>query len=118
MTTTAKGVVYEQQAAVFLQQRGLVLVTRNFRCHGGELDLVMRDGDTLVFVEVRYRASKWFGGAAASIDRRKQQRLITAAHQYLQQNLNDCPCRFDVIAISGSGAFTWLRSAFHVHDAD
>ncbi|MBB1089665.1 YraN family protein [Rhodopseudomonas palustris] len=114
----AKGLAYEQHACLFLEQRGLELIMRNYRCRAGELDLIMRDGDTLVFIEVRYRANHSFGGATASVTLRKQQRLIAAAQRYLQQYPSDDPCRFDVIAINGNGQCTWLRSAFHVHDAN
>lgn len=84
----------------------------NVLCKRGELDLVMRDGDTLVFVEVRFRASARFGGAAASVDPRKQARLTAAAAYYLQRHPINLPCRFDVIAIDGTGAIQWIRHAF------
>jgi putative endonuclease len=100
----------EDAALSYLQERSLKLVERNFRCKGGELDLVMQEKETLVFVEVRARASASHGGAAASITARKQARLVLAAHIFLQRYRQPPPCRFDVIAIDG-GAITWLKNA-------
>lgn len=87
---------------------------RNVRFRGGEIDLVMTDGVELVFVEVRSRASTRFGGAAASVDRRKQQRLALAARLFLMGRFGHRPwpaCRFDVVAIEGERV-DWIRSAF------
>jgi putative endonuclease len=86
------------------------LQERNFRCKGGEIDLIMMDRDTLVFIEVRKRAISSFGGAAASIGSAKQRRLIIAAQVYLQRYKSPPPCRFDVIAIDGKEV-TWLKDA-------
>jgi len=108
----ATGARQEQVARRHLESRGLRFVAANVRCRRGELDLVMRDGDTLVFVEVRYRASARFGGAAASVDRRKQARLVAAAGYYLSRHPTDLPCRFDVVAISADGQVQWIRHAF------
>jgi putative endonuclease len=105
------GAAAEQRAADYLMQQGLKLVTRNFRCRGGEIDLVMRDGATLVFVEVRARARADFGGAAASITPTKQARIILAARHYLAQNKVDAPCRFDAVLLQ-AGQLQWLRAAF------
>lgn len=102
----------EREARSYLEREGLDHIASNVRCKRGELDLVMRDGDTLVFIEVRFRASSRFGGAAASVDPRKQTRLATAAAHYLQRHPTALPCRFDVIAIDGSGAIQWIRHAF------
>src|SRR5204862_504789 len=77
------GTLAEQRAERYLQSQGLGLIERNYRSRFGEIDLIMRDGTSLVFVEVRMRRNKDFGGAAASIDVRKQQRIIRTAHQYL-----------------------------------
>ena len=104
----------EAQALQHLTQQGWFLVERNFRCKGGEIDLVMGSGaplTMLVFVEVRQRASSAFGGAAASITRSKQSRLIVAAQVYLQRYRHPPPCRFDVVAIDGA-VITWLQNAF------
>ena len=103
----------EDAALAHLQQQGLQLLERNFLCKGGEIDLIMQDGATLVFVEVRKRAHRDFGGAAASITSAKQRRLICAAQVYLQRYRLPPPCRFDVVAIDGE-SLEWLR---HVIDA-
>ena len=100
----------EDAALAHLQRQGLTLVERNFRCRGGELDLIMRDGATMVFVEVRKRAGSAFGGAAASIGPAKQARLVKAAETWLQRYRMPPACRFDVIAIDGD-ALSWLRNA-------
>ncbi len=105
------GAAAEQQAANFLAGQGLTLITRNYRCRGGEIDLIAQDGDTLVFVEVRARNNSYYGGAAASITRHKQQRLIYAARHYLMHLANEPLCRFDAILIDGEH-LEWLRSAF------
>lgn len=96
---------------------GLKLITRNFNCRYGELDLVMRDRDVVVFLEVRYRKSHGFGGALDSVGANKRERLSKAASLYLQSNpsLAHQPCRFDVMAISGSmesPIIDWQRNAF------
>jgi putative endonuclease len=105
-----EGDAAEQRALLFLQAQGLTLVERNFRCKGGEIDLVMRDGGSLVFVEVRKRADTRHGGAAASVTARKQARLIVAAQLFLQRYRMPPACRFDVIAIDGE-AMDWLKNA-------
>ncbi len=103
----------EDLAAAWLQKKGLRLIERNFRCKAGEIDLILRDGTTLVFAEVRYRASNAFGGAAASIDAKKRHRILTAARYYLMDK-PDQACRFDVIALDrvDPAAIDWLRDAF------
>ena len=103
----------EQQAERFLLAEGLELVTRNYRCRHGEIDLVMRHGPALVFVEVRRRSRADYGGAAASVDLRKQRRLIAAARHYLAGlGEEPPPCRFDVVSIEGAGVPQWLPDAF------
>lgn len=102
----------EQHAADFLQHRGLRLLARNFRCRGGEVDLIMQEGDTLVFVEVRLRSNAQFGDAAASIDARKQARLLLTAQYYLATLPRTPPCRFDAVLIDGKGGMEWLKHAF------
>lgn len=110
---------YETRAADWLCQRGLTVLARNFRTRAGEIDIVARDGASLVFVEVRARSHPRFAGAAASVTRRKQRRIVRAAQSYLQRHpgLAALPCRFDVIAFepgSDPGAPPrWLRGAFH-----
>ena len=108
----------ELQALNYLQQQGLRLLAQNWLCKRGELDLVMLDGDTVVFVEVRYRKHAQWGGALASIDGRKRQKLILAAQFFLleEHRWADAPCRFDVVAIestpSGTADLNWLPNAF------
>ena len=108
----------ERHALEHLQQQGLRLLAQNWLCKRGELDLVMLDGDTVVFVEVRYRKYAQWGGALASIDARKRQKLILAAQFFLlsEQRWADAPCRFDVVAIQstphGTADLHWLRNAF------
>ena len=108
------GAAAEARARAHLEASGLRFVAANVRYRLGELDLVMQDARTLVFVEVRTRASMRFGGAAASVDRRKQAKLKRAAMLYLQQQFGtrDWPaCRFDVVAFE-AGEPCWIRSAF------
>lgn len=115
----ARGQRYERYAADWLTERGLRIIARNFRCRVGEIDLVARDGDTLVFVEVRARTPSRYASAAASVDRRKQQRLLRTAQFYLHHHpaAAQRPCRFDVVAIEPRQCATppqvrWIRSAF------
>ena len=114
-TTKAVGDAAEDQALRHLQQAGLRLLQRNYRTPGrggGEIDLVMRDADgTLVFVEVRRRASASHGGAAASVGGVKQRRIVLAARHYLMRLPSPPPCRFDVVAVEPAG-ITWLKAAF------
>lgn len=104
------GQAAEDAALDYLQQRGLELVQRNFRCKGGEIDLILQQQDTLVFVEVRKRTDARYGGAAASVTARKQARLILAAQLYLQRYRTPPACRFDVIAFDGN-MVNWIRNA-------
>jgi putative endonuclease len=102
-SSQARGQAAEDFALNQLNDLGFTLVERNFRCKGGEIDLVMMDGKTLVFVEVRYRANNQFGDGAESVDRFKQRKLRIAAETWLQQNQSAMfsGCRFDVISVSG-----------------
>jgi putative endonuclease len=108
----------EDAALAHLQAAGLRLVARNYRCRGGELDLVMLDGATLVLVEVRYRSSLDFGGAAASVNGFKQRRIVLAARHLLttRSALRRYRARFDVVAVTGSGLsaprLEWIKAAF------
>ena len=114
-TTKQAGDAAEERALDHLAAAGLRLVARNYRTPGrggGEIDLVMREADgTLVFVEVRKRASAAFGGAAASVLGAKQRRIIFAARHYLMRLPKVPPCRFDVVGVQG-GEIEWLRGAF------
>lgn len=105
----------EEAALDHLRRLGFKLVARNFRCRHGELDLVMEDKETLVFVEVRYRRSDKFGSAEESIDGRKRRRIVNAASYYLAANRLDRAVRFDVVAFASGSAgprLTWIRDAF------
>ena len=108
-----KGDAAERLAADYLQTQGLQWVASNFRSKRGELDLVMREGETLVIVEVRYRQSERFGGALASITRQKQARIIAATQHYvIIHRLSQCAIRFDVVAIAGDNSIQWIKNAF------
>lgn len=114
------GALAEASAAAYLQQAGLRLVMRNFRVRGGEIDLICREGEVLVFVEVRLRRRSDFGGAAASIGAAKRRRLLLAAQHYLQRHhRNEPPCRFDCILMQHPDGtdLTWLRNAFSADTA-
>ncbi|WP_191091603.1 YraN family protein [Affinibrenneria salicis] len=115
MNRRAAGAGYEQQARRYLERAGLTFVAANVSLRGGELDLIMRDGPTWVFVEVRYRRSDRFGDAASSITRRKQLRLLHAAAVWLMrrgESFATADCRFDVLAITGD-QLSWLPDAFN-----
>ena len=115
------GAAFEAHALVFLQHQRLRFVARNVVCRGGEIDLVMRDRDgTLVFVEVRARAQRRYGGAVASVGWHKRQRLLRAAQYFLAARVvhRNAPlpaCRFDVVAFE-AGRLVWLRDAFRADD--
>lgn len=107
----AQGARFEQQARLFLEQHGLIFVAANqtFKC--GELDLIMRQGETWVFVEVRQRKSARFGSALESITYAKQQKWLKAANAWLalrQQSLDTANCRFDVVVFEGEAPPQWL----------
>lgn len=108
------GVQAEQWAAQYLLQQGLKPVAKNYRGRFGEIDLIMQDGATLVFIEVRLRHNAAFGGAAASIDARKQQRVIRTAQQYLSSLERTPPCRFDAVLMDDvlGKNLQWLKNAF------
>jgi len=108
------GAQAEQLAAQFLQRHGLALVRTNYRCRFGEIDLILREKETLVFAEVRLRSNSDFGGAAASIDARKQQRLVLTAQHYLASLPSVPPCRFDAMLMDGAGNIDWIKNAFSV----
>ncbi len=104
----------EQRAHHHLVKQGLQHIASNYSCRHGEIDLIMRDKDTLVFIEVRYRKNAQFGGAAASVDFRKQQRIIATAQHYIQHQRHTASAyRFDVVAIS-SDQLDWIADAFRL----
>ncbi len=112
-----KGMLFERRAEQFLRRQGLKLLRRNFNCRFGEIDLIMRDGETLCFVEVKYRRSRAFGGAAWSLPPHKQRRVVAAAALYLQSRRGEAPpARFDALLIQqqpdGSETFDWIKNAF------
>lgn len=109
-----KGAQAEQQAARYLRQQGLQLLAQNYRCRMGEIDLIMQDGETLVFVEVRLRSNPAFGGAAGSIDKHKQQRIIRTAQHYLASLPHLPRCRFDAVLMEDAEgkSVQWLKNAF------
>ena len=110
---THRGRHAENLAALFLQQQGLKLLARNYRCRFGEIDLIARDGKTLVFVEVRMRASDQFGGAAASITAGKRHKLLRTARHYLAGATRLPACRFDALLVNGADhSVEWLKNAF------
>jgi len=113
-TTRARGDEAEDWALAHLQAAGLRLLERNYRTPGrggGEIDLILREPDgTVVFVEVRRRATADFGGAGASIQTSKQRRIVFAARHYLMHLRTPPPCRFDVVLVEGG--IEWLRAAF------
>lgn len=108
----AQGQDWEQAALAYLKRHQLTPVEQNFRCKAGEIDLIMRDGASLVFVEVRQRSGAQQGGAAASITPAKIRRLTRAAQVYLLRFPVTPPCRFDVIAIDGE-QIQWLRDVIN-----
>jgi putative endonuclease len=117
-TKTAAGSAIESAAITWLQTQGLKCLERNFRCRGGEIDLIMLDGKILVFVEVRLRNRDDFGSAAESVTATKQHRVIHAAQYYLASHAERAAhaCRFDVLAAKQSGetvVWEWVRDAFY-----
>jgi len=111
-TKQIQGASQEQRACEYLESEGMSLIAQNFSCRMGEIDLIMQDNNSLVFVEVRYRANKKFGGAAASVTRSKQRKIIKASQFYQQRYAPKSNMRFDVIAIEGDNHIQWFPSAF------
>ena len=108
------GDAFEQQARRWLERKGLRFVAANVRGRGGEIDLIMQDGATTVFIEVRYRTSARYGGATASVTRGKQLKLLHTARLWLARHngsFDTVDCRFDVVAFTGS-KIEWLKNAF------
>jgi putative endonuclease len=117
VTTLELGQDAEQKALNYLLAQGLKCVTRNYRCRLGEIDLIMRDKEYLVFIEVRARVSSDYGGGIASITYAKRQKIIkTTSHYLLSNKITDkYPVRFDVISLDGAvGGITWVKDAFSV----
>ena len=116
-TTTARGREAERLAARYLEGCGLRILERNFLVRGGEIDLICRDGKTLVFVEVRLRSRSDFGGAGASITATKRRRIILAARHFLLGK-PECDCRFDCVLLDGldQKQIEWIKNAFSADD--
>ena len=114
-----KGLRFEDRARDYLLERGLLLIQSNYRCRFGEIDLIMRDGDTVCFIEVKFRKSLAFGGAAVSIPRSKQRKIIKAALFYLaaHNRLAQRSLRCDALLIqqqpTGTCDFNWIKNAFY-----
>ena len=111
------GQAAETQARRHLERHGLKLIELNYRCRAGEIDLIMEEGESIVFVEVRLRNNPAFGSGAESVDWRKQHKLTATAMHYLQRHPHQArrPARFDVVAISGStggNEIAWIKDAF------
>mgnify|MGYP000895225557 FL=1 len=109
--THEQGAASEQAALDYLLAAGCTLLARNWHCPFGEIDLIMQSGDTVLFVEVRYRRGSSFGGAAYSITPAKLAKLQKSAEHYLQQKrLTGRPCRIDAVLLEGSAAPVWLHN--------
>jgi putative endonuclease len=110
----ARGQAAEAAALRFLEGKGLKLVAQNYRCRFGEIDLIMRDGQSIVFTEVRLRKSNAFGGASASVDAHKQRRILAAAKHYLSGLRGSPICRCDVVLLSDveDSNIEWIQNAF------
>lgn len=110
--STKIGNSYEDLAAAFLTSQGLTLIQRNYRCKCGEIDLIMRKQNTLVFVEVKYRKNNKFGGAISALSHKQMQRLMKSAQYFLNEsNSTHLNARFDVVAITGSSQPVWIQNA-------
>ncbi len=114
LTTRQQGQQAEEAACKYLQAQGLELYNRNYHCRRGEIDLIMGDNATLVFIEVRYRSSSRFGSGAETVGPRKQARIIATAAHYLQEYPKQArrPARFDVIFMQSADAIQWVKDAF------
>ena len=106
------GTGYERKAGAYLESLGYKIVTYNYRCRLGEIDLIAKDGAYYVFCEVKYRADERKGSPLEAVDARKQQKIFRTAMYYLtEQQLEDVPCRFDVVGIEGT-KITLIKNAF------
>lgn len=108
------GGIYEEAAARYLTEKGLSILEKNYRCPAGEIDLIARDGEYYVFIEVKYRTDEGAGDPLEAVDRRKQRTVSRVARDYLIRRVKsvDVPCRFDVVGFRGPGQICWIRNAF------
>jgi len=111
MKSTERGAEGERQACDVLRDAGYLIVTRNWRTRFGEIDVIARDGDTLVFVEVKVRSREDYGGPEAALARWKQKRIVAAAKQFIADTETEMPARFDLVAI-GPGGVRIIKDAF------
>lgn len=115
LLSTERGQQAEQRALNYLEALGLTLITQNFHSRRGEIDLIMEDGDTLVFIEVRYRKSAKFGSAIESVNMQKQNRIIHTAQYYIQQHPSHYSAyRFDVVGLNPND-INWVKDAFQLN---
>ncbi len=117
LLTNKRGQWAERFAEDYLLEHGLKLIHRNYSCRMGEIDLIMQEKDTIIFVEVRYRKNDQYGGGVESIDFRKQKKVKTTAMHYLQNNdrYQESPCRFDAMIMTGNSStpsINWIKNAF------
>lgn len=112
-TRQKRGTWAELRALKHMQAGGLRLLTQNYRCKTGEIDIIGWDDNVLVFAEVRYRSSSHFGSAADTVGFKKQRKTILTAQRFLQQNPQlNAPCRFDVLALDDNNSINWIRDAY------
>ena len=115
MKTLHKGQFAERKACQYLQQQGLTLIEKNYRCRNGEIDLIMQDKDHLVFVEVRYRKNENYGTAIDTVDRNKVKKIVSTAQHYLISHQLDVPARFDIVGFDTSLNPKWISDAFSAY---
>lgn len=115
-STTEIGHHAEQHVARYLETCGVQRVVQNYRCRAGEIDFIGIHQNTLLFVEVRYRSSEFFGSGAESVNLRKQQRIILTAQHFLQHEpqYQEMNCRFDAVIVTPSQSIEWIEDAFQV----
>ncbi len=116
---TRPGQAGEDTACAYLERKGLLILERNFRCRGGEIDIVARDGETVVFVEVKERTGSSHGAAIEAVTARKRARVVRASRSYAARHgFFECPLRFDVVAIDWGPDGPHLRHEAGAFDAD